>query len=89
MPAASTARTISLCLPSRSFFGLKGEVQDLNAFPSSEHWNVDPGSLDVNLNFGRRLVVFFFGPLVIAVSGGVVTVKLSVSTDEFPAASVA
>src|SRR5690348_9970712 len=89
MPEASTARTCSLCFPRRSFGGLKGGEHGLKGPPSSEHWNETPGSLEVNLNFGRRLVVFFFGPLVIVVSGGLSTVKPRVATELFPTASVA
>src|SRR5690242_10599969 len=88
MPSESTAWTLSLCLPRRSFGGLNGAEQGLNGPPSSEHWKLLPGSLEVNLNFGRRLVVFFFGPLVIVVSGGFLTVKLRVASELLPTASV-
>ena len=57
-------------MPRRSFGGINGEVQGANWPLSTWHWKVDPAWAEVNLNFGRRLVVFFFGPLVIVVSGG-------------------
>ena len=37
---------------------------------SSLHWNVDEASLDLNLNVALFFGVFFFGPLVILVLGG-------------------
>ncbi len=82
--------TCSLCLPGRSFGVLKGDRQGENRPLSSLHWNVAPASLEVNLNFGRFLRVFF-GPLVIVVSGGVWGVWIEnerVATEEFVAASL-
>ncbi len=62
-PVGPIALTLSLCLPGLSFFGgLKGEVQGLNLPLSSLHRKLEPAWSEVNLNFGRRLRVFF-GPL--------------------------
>ena len=84
-PVGPMARTFSTCLPRRSFGGLNGETQGLNPPLSSSHWKVEPAWVDVNLNFGRRLVVFFFGPLVIVVSGaGVWTANDLVVVAELP-----
>lgn len=87
MPAASLARTAKVWVSPRSSFELvNGEVQDANALPSIEHWNVEPASDEVNEKFGVRsrvlgrpdpfLAVVFFersGPEVIVVSGAVVS----------------
>ncbi len=56
-------------MPSLSLGGLNGDGQDANGPLSTLHWKVEPAWVEVNLNFGRRLVVFFFGPFVIVVSG--------------------
>ena len=45
----------------------------LNAFLSSAHSNVEFGSLDSKANLTLRRLTFFFGPLTIVVSGGVVS----------------
>ena len=67
-PVGPIALTFKTCLPRLSLGGLNGEVQDANCPLSTLHWKVDAAWLEVNLNLGRRLVVFF-GPLVIVVSG--------------------
>ena len=79
---------------------MNGETQGWKVPRSSLHWKLDPAWLEVNLNFGRRLLVFFFGPLVIVVSGadvgvgggggcGVWTVNERAAIAELPAESVA
>ena len=100
-PVGPTACTRSTCLPKLSLrAGAKGEVHGAKAALSNLHWKLDPAWLEVNLNFGLRLFVFFFGPLVIVVSGanvgvgggggcGVWTVNERAAIAELPAASVA
>src|SRR5436309_16088938 len=89
LPAGSIASTRKMCLPSLSFDGLNGEVHGWNGPESIWHWNLEPNSLLVKLNPGLRFEVFFFGPLVIVVSGGiesgragVITVKVRVAGAE-------
>ena len=41
-PAASSARTSKVCEPSVSATVVNGEVQAVNAPPSTRHWNVAP-----------------------------------------------
>ena len=68
-PLGPIALTFRTCLPSLSLGGLNDDGQDANGPLSTLHWKVEPAWVEVNLNFGRRLVVFFFGPFVIVVSG--------------------
>jgi hypothetical protein len=69
LPAGSIASTLSLCLPSFSFFaGRNGELHGWNGLKSSWHWKLDPASLEAKLKLGLRFRVFF-GPPVIVVSG--------------------
>lgn len=77
---------------------LLGDVQDFHFFLSSLHLNVEPGSLELKTNFALWLKVIFFGPLVMVVSGGVVSdgpgtatvnVRLAGVGSALPAASVA
>jgi hypothetical protein len=70
LPAASMARTLTLCLPSSSFLTLRGEVQGLNCFLLALHSNVESGSEDSNFNLTLLLWVLFGARLVIMVSGG-------------------
>ena len=51
----------------------RGDVQAANAAPSSEHWNVEPDSLEENSNVALVLVVDPVGPESIVVSGAVVS----------------
>jgi hypothetical protein len=67
-------------------------VQSLNEAPSSEHWNVEPGSLDEKANVALVLVVVPLGPDVIVVSGAVVSIvqlRLAGLESTLPAASMA
>ena len=77
LPAASTARTSMVCLPTFTFT-LYGEVQTLNAPLSKRHSKRGvPLSSHGNFTLTRACVVFLAGFLVIVVSGAVVsTVKL-------------
>jgi hypothetical protein len=50
-----------------------GEVQVLQAEESSEHWNVDPASLEEKPKLAEVELVVPDGPEVIVVAGGVVS----------------
>ena len=52
LPAASVARTETLCAPSASAVVVHGLVQLAHAAESSWHWNVDPLSLEVKAKVG-------------------------------------
>ena len=69
LPAASVARTRSSRAPSDSPVYVFGELQAANAAPSSEHSNVEPGSLEDSVNVALRDVVVVAGPPAIDVSG--------------------
>src|SRR5689334_3746136 len=82
LPRASRARTWNVWPPSETAAMGLPLVQDWNAPPSTEHWNVlDPSSgIPWNWNDGVGSLVVLGGPLVMTVSGGVVsTVKLRVA----------
>jgi hypothetical protein len=53
-----------------------GEVQAASGAKSSEHSNVDPGSLDAKLNVALVPLVWSTGPELIVVSGDPSTVQL-------------
>src|SRR5215216_4159806 len=72
-PAGSIARTWNECGPSPSEAVVLGEEQFANAAPSTRHWNVDPGSFDLNPKLGVLSVVRPSGPPVIVVTGGSVS----------------
>src|SRR5207342_59745 len=55
---------------------------------STRHWNVDPASEEVNVNVETCWLTVPFGPLVIVVSGGVVSTGSVVSTVKVCAPSV-
>jgi hypothetical protein len=64
----------------------------LNGLPSSEHWKVEFACEEVNLKVGVRSVVWPDGPLLIVVSGGVVSTvneREAGVASVFPAESVA
>jgi hypothetical protein len=70
-PAASVAETEKRCLPGLTFL-VNGDVQP-NVLQSIKQVKLDAASVEVNANLAMRLVVFFFGRLVISVSGAVVS----------------
>ncbi len=92
LPAASLAVTVRVCEPSlRAVYGW-GDRHGVAAAPSSLHWNVEPASLDENVNVALALLTRVEGPLSIDVLGAVVsTVQLRVAGvgSGLPAASVA
>ena len=69
LPAVSVAKTWNLCLPGSRPLYFAFEVQTSNAPLSSLHSNVEPASLELNLNFAFVFGDFFFGPFSIVVSG--------------------
>src|SRR5918997_1759085 len=71
LPAASLARTRSWCTPTGRSEYRAGEVQALNAAPSSEHSNVEPASLAEKVSSAEVLAVSAGGPEAIVVSAGV------------------
>jgi hypothetical protein len=97
LPAASIARTRNVWLPPVSPVYWRGEVQVLKAVvESSEHWNVEPGSVELNAKEATVAFVRAAGPLSIAVSGGVtsaagpiVHVRLAAESSTLPVRSVA
>ena len=80
LPAASVARTVNACVPSASVPRFRGDEHGWNVPVSSRHSNVDPDSLAENVNTGALLLVVPVGPVLIVVSGAVVsTVKVRVA----------
>src|SRR3954452_5702307 len=66
-----------VCLPSASGLRIFTEVQGTNAAPSTLHWNVAPGSFELNAKLGVLSLIGPLGPDVMCVSGGVAsTTKL-------------
>jgi hypothetical protein len=91
-PSPSTARTRNVCAPDESVEVVNGDGQFVNAPVSTEHWNVDGVSLDVNANVGVESFVGPLGPEVIVVSGAVVSAvnaRVAGVGSVFPAGSVA
>ena len=89
--AGSVARTSNVCAPSARA-NVAGELHAANAAPSTRHSNVEPASVAVNANVGVVVFVGPTGPLVIAVSGAIVsTVKvvLAGSGSTLPKSSIA
>jgi hypothetical protein len=73
-PAASDARTRNWCVPAASPVYARGEPQAEKVAPSSEHSNVDPGSLDEKLKLALVLEVKDGGAEEIVVSGATVSI---------------
>jgi hypothetical protein len=73
-PAASVARTSKVWLPSFRTAVVNGEAHVANAAPSTRHWNVDPGSVAVNVNVGVLSLPGLSAPAVIVVFGAVVSI---------------
>jgi hypothetical protein len=77
LPAASPARTLNWCAPAASPVYSRGELQEANAAPSSEHSNVEPGSFDEKLNDALVLDVVAGGAAVIVVCGAVLSTVIA------------
>ncbi|MDH4346837.1 MAG: hypothetical protein OEW31_10930, partial [Thermoleophilia bacterium] len=71
LPIASTARTANEWAPSARD-RVTGDEQPAKAPPSTLHWKLDPGSVEVNVNVGVGSLEVdpWAGPPVIVVSGG-------------------
>ena len=93
----SVARTENVYAPSASEFSACGEVHVAyvpvaEPGPSSLHWNVTPISVPENVNWVALVLIVPLGPVLIVVSGVVVsTVKDRVAGvgSTLPAASIA
>jgi hypothetical protein len=72
-PAASVARTETLCAPSLSALVVHALVHVAQDPASTRHANVEPGSVAVNAKVGVLSLVVPDGPDVMLVSGGVVS----------------
>src|ERR671914_2872921 len=73
LPAASIARTRSWCTPTARPVSSSGETHALYDAPSSEHWKVEPLSLEENAIVAFGLAVSALGPESIVVCGAVVS----------------
>ena len=78
LPAASVARTRNVYTPSASEPRMRGDVQGPNEptaapGPSSRHSNVEPASVEENVNVALLTLIVPVGPPVIVVSGAVVS----------------
>ncbi|HEX6618804.1 MAG TPA: hypothetical protein VF024_04050 [Solirubrobacteraceae bacterium] len=73
LPAASVARTETLCAPSARAPVVHGLVQSAQAPASTRHSKTEFASVAVNAKLGVLSVVVPVGPDVMAVSGGVVS----------------
>jgi hypothetical protein len=92
LPAGSVARTRNVCAPLDREDVVNGDEQEVKEAVSTEHWNVEPVSVEAKTNVGVESLVGPLGPEVNDVSGASVsTVKLRVAGlwSVFPAASVA
>jgi hypothetical protein len=91
-PAALTALTEKVCVPSATAPSVSGEEHAEYDAASSLHWNVAVGSVEVNENVGEELFDGSGGCAVIEVSGGGAFWIWTVCVAELPvlpAASVA
>src|SRR6201999_2677108 len=93
LPNGAIARTRNVCVPALSPVRLRGDVHRANGALSSEHWNVEPTSFEVNANVAEVSSVGFGGWLVMSVSGGVASrtfhVREAGVSSTLPAASTA
>ena len=92
LPAASVARTVSVCEPRPRPSIVSGLVQAAKAPPSSEHRNVAAASSALNSTVAAEPIVSVVGAAVIAVFGAVVStvnVCAAALASVLPAASVA
>jgi hypothetical protein len=91
-PAGSAAFTWNVCDPGARLEYVIGDVQPAKAAVSSAHWKVEPASVEAKLKVAVVLVVVPEGPLVMVVSGGVVSgvpaVRDSPSTSKLELAGV-
>src|SRR5918998_453736 len=78
IPSPSVATTANVCVPSVSGPWKAGETQPASGAPSSEHWNVEPVSLDENSKVALVAVVEPSGPASIVVSGSVPSLTVHV-----------
>ena len=93
LPAASVAVTENACEPTASAVYDAGLAQAVNAAPSSEQANDDPGSFDENVKLAEVTVVGDGGPDPIVTTGGVVSGGVYVQVTDtglptFPALSL-
>jgi hypothetical protein len=79
-PAASVARTETLCAPSASAAVVHGLVHVAHGPESTWHAKAELGSFEENANVGVLSSVGPFGPELSVVSGGVVSAGAPVST---------
>ena len=92
LPAASTARTSNVCEPSGSAASVSGLVQGRRPPAPIRHWNVEPPSLELNVNVGVVSLPSSGGLLLIVVSGAVtstVQLRLAATGSALSAASTA
>ena len=97
LPARSVATTRKVWLPGARSAYSSGDSHSASGSLSSEHSNVDSGSLDMNVKLAMvSIVVWAFGPIRIVVwgsvvSGGVMTVHVWLAgvASTFPARSMA
>lgn len=73
MKPAALARTRKVWLPNDNRQVVNGDAQARHNPPSTLHWKVDPGMLDVKRNVGVRSRIRPDGPAVMVVCGGDVT----------------
>ena len=73
LPAPSVARTLSSCSPWASLLTVVGDEHDAHAPPSRLHSKVLPGSEEAKVKVAAGPRAWLFGPLVMVVSGGVVS----------------
>ncbi len=73
LPAASVARTETLCEPSASAAVVHGLAQLTHEPESTRHWNVEPDSVAEKANVGVLSFVVPVGPELMVVSGAVVS----------------
>ena len=91
-PAASVALTWKVCEPAARPLYVCGLVQAAKAAPSSEHWKLEPVSVELKLKLGPVELDGLDGVDVIVVSGAVssiVHVYVAGVGSVFPTASVA
>ncbi len=92
LPAVSVAWTSKVWLPApRAGETVNGLVQDVQLLPSMRHSNVEPGSLELNVNVGVVSLSGLPGPESRLVTGAVLSTRRFATTlvSELPAVSVA
>src|SRR5688572_8127929 len=81
--ALSVARTLNLWRPGLRFAYSLGEVQGSHAPFMCRHRNVEPASVERNLNVARRALVEAAGRAVMIVFGGVTSSATSMDLSAF------